>query len=354
MVHQLALIIAGKTVAAEEVVAGADEPPPPLSERATLLFSFETAQEIQQWQPTEAPDTVAEMSDGYATEGNHALRVVFPHHIEYPEVDTTAIPNNWSPYQIFAFDVVYNPDDPETTWMLGVRIEDADMTHEKQPWFQTDAVIRQGVTTLRIAVEEIGQAINVTDIQRLMLYTYDLDRDLEAYIDNMRFEMIPAGEGVKPFVMSFEEQPEVNAWQPTNEDRRITLNRAEHHATHGSYTLQATLPKTSSRNEYPGMFTKNLPRDWSPYAHFTVDVYLERPQDAPSVLCGIRIDDADSTSYESRFNGEVWLAPGLNTIRIPLEQVSAAIDLRRIRAVYLFLDQPEKQTTLYVDHIRVE
>ena len=55
MAHQLALIIAGKTVTEEPPRPGAIPAAPPQPSAATLLFSFEQEREVGQWQPFATP-----------------------------------------------------------------------------------------------------------------------------------------------------------------------------------------------------------------------------------------------------------------------------------------------------------
>jgi hypothetical protein len=353
MVRQLALIIAGKTVTTEELFPDAEAPISP-AEGATQLFSFEDDREVQQWSPWGQPPKSMRRSPDYATDGDHSLHIVFPKNTEYPEIDTTYAPEDWSSYAIFAFDLYYDTQQADTTWTLGVRIDDRQTTSQNQQWFATGFMIFPGMNTIKMYVEDISHKVDLRQIQRVMLFTNDLEGDVEVYLDNVRFESAQVTQIVEPFIFSFEDKNDVKAWQPTNDDRRIKIKQSKDHSTQATSSLEVKLPKTSSKNEYPGMMSSNFPRDWSQYTQFAVDLYLEpMKKDVPLELA-IRIDDSASSSYETRFNWDMPLQPGSHEIRIPLETIKAAIDVTNIKAVFIFLNEPGEKTTLYVDNIRVE
>ena len=165
---------------------------------------------------------------------------------------------------------------------------------------------------------------------------------------------------IAPFVFDFEDQNNVEPWQPTNDDRHISIKQSQEHSSQGSHSLKAKLPKASSRNEYPGIYTDSFPQDWSSYRRFVTDLYFEREQKGKkkkdvAILLTVRIDDVNSTSYENRFHWEdVRLEPGKNDISIPVEEIGNMLDTSKIEAVYIFLQEPEEKTTLYFDNIRLE
>ena len=64
---------------------------------------------------------------------------------------------------------------------------------------------------------------------------------------------------IAPFIFDFEDQNDVKLWRPTNDDRHISIKQSPEHPTQGNHTLKAKLPKASSQNEYPGIYTSSFP-----------------------------------------------------------------------------------------------
>ncbi|MCP4405123.1 MAG: hypothetical protein GY801_48455, partial [bacterium] len=349
MVQQLAQIIAGKTVTEEAI--GSSGGTGRLSGESRLLFSFESEGEIAQWKPFAEPPKSMKRSNKYATEGDYSLHVVLPKKKEYPELDTTHSPKDWSSYQILAFDLYYKSKDRDEALSLGVRIDDPDSSPQNQRWYAEGFDLLPGPNTIRIEIERVGKKIDLTQVKRLMLFTEELDDEAEFYLDNVRFEsreqaVQQSSDSTDAFVFSFEDKDEIELWQPSDDDHRIPLKQSKHYATHGSHSLEAKLPKSSSKNEYPGIYSRNFPEDWTPYRDFVVDVYWKQEKKSGKkefpVPFTLRIDDAESDSYETRFNiDEFPLDPGQNEVRIPIGAVANVLDVSRIEEVHLFLIEPE-------------
>ncbi|MFC1877928.1 CsgG/HfaB family protein [Thermodesulfobacteriota bacterium] len=152
----------------------------------------------------------------------------------------------------------------------------------------------------------------------------------------------------QPIIFSFEPAQSLG-WQPNYEKKGIRLKRSKNHLTHESYSLQADFPKI----DYPGIYSSDFPINWSNYSHLSADVYLEKINDNPLLLV-VRIDDQSSRSYENRFHWDMSLQPGTNRVYIQVKTIQTSIDVKQIRAVYFFLQEPKKRTTLYFDNIRLE
>jgi len=359
MVHQLALIIAGKTVT-EEPMSGEARPPA----APKLLFSFETDDDVMLWKPFAEPPKAMKRAQKHATDGDSALHVVFPKKREYPEIDTSRAPRDWSGDEIFAFDLFWDAKPNAKAWHLAVRIDDVTTTPQNQHWFDEAFPIIPGSQTIRIPIAQIGQRVDVRQITRVMLFVNDLPQDVEIYLDAFRFEMSGAALPVQPsqansFRFSFEDREQINSWYATGDDRRISLKLSDKYASEGRFSLLAELPKGNAENEYPGIETQEFPNDWSGYTHFIVSMYLEESgkgkKASPAPVMAVRIDDIQSTSYENRFNFEnVKLHEGWNDITIPIAKIGEVLDLKTIERVLLFLNQPQEKTTLYFDNIRLE
>lgn len=153
---------------------------------------------------------------------------------------------------------------------------------------------------------------------------------------------------LKPIIFSFEPDQSFG-WMPNEENKGIQLKRSEHHVTHESFSLQVDVPKI----DYPGIYSSDFPDNWSNYSYLSADVYREKTNDIP-ILLVVRIDDQSSRSYEDRYHWDMSLQPGANKVHIPVKTIQRAIDIQQIRAVYIFLQEPRKRTTLYFDNIRLE
>lgn len=108
---------------------------------------------------------------------------------------------------------------------------------------------------------------------------------------------------------------------------------------------------------YPGIRIAEPYPDWRGYSYFQLDIFseLSRPQ---SMV--IRIDDFHhNNEYTDRFNKVITISPGLNHIRIPIDDIRQALvgremDLSAMKAVLLFAVNPPEAFSLYIDNVRLE
>lgn len=109
--------------------------------------------------------------------------------------------------------------------------------------------------------------------------------------------------------------------------------------------------------KYPGIRIAELYPDWRGYSSFQLDIFseLSRPQ---SMV--IRIDDIHhNNEHSDRFNKVITISPGLNHIRIPIDDIRQALvgremDLSAMKAVLLFAVNPPEAFSLYIDNVRLE
>jgi predicted MPP superfamily phosphohydrolase len=124
------------------------------------------------------------------------------------------------------------------------------------------------------------------------------------------------------------------------------------HATSGKHSLQVTLPT----GQYPGIYFKDIEKDWSGYHFFKIDLF----NPSEPFTFHIRIDDKKSGwEYADRFDRNFKIQKGMNHISIPLESVKAnitprALNLSHIKRLMLFVPDNDKKRTLYLDNIRLE
>lgn len=157
---------------------------------------------------------------------------------------------------------------------------------------------------------------------------------------------LPAAETSR-VLADFETVQEAASWNPQGLPSKVLAE----HVTHGASALRIEF----GGGEYPGISREFAAEDWSGFEAFRADVFS--PADTPVPYC-IRIDDADSTDYGSRFNGDFVLAPGENRIDLPLTGLRTGdrkrdLDLRRIRRLILFTSRLRSPVTLYFDHLRL-
>jgi VanZ family protein len=107
-------------------------------------------------------------------------------------------------------------------------------------------------------------------------------------------------------------------------------------------------PQFSFEEPYP---------DWRGYSYLVFDSYLD--SDSLQEL-GLLIWDSESNqSLEDRYNGKVIIKPGLNHIRVLLDEImrgpqARPMDMTSIIELDFELIQPVKPTYLYLDDIRLE
>ncbi|HUV38531.1 MAG TPA: hypothetical protein VMY39_02910, partial [Planctomycetota bacterium] len=117
-------------------------------------------------------------------------------------------------------------------------------------------------------------------------------------------------------------------------------------ATVGARSLRVVLKP----HDWPGINTKTLPADWSGYEALRFDVIA-----AQDMNLAVRIDDADTQDYTTRYNSRgAFITKGRNTVTVWLSDVAASIDLRKIKAVYIFSSGVQQPLTLYLDNVRLE
>lgn len=111
-----------------------------------------------------------------------------------------------------------------------------------------------------------------------------------------------------------------------------------------------TLKLTLQPHEWPGVNTQAIPADWSGYEALRFDVVAEG-----DMTLNVRIDDANTKDYNTRFNsGGHYVTKGRNTVTIWLSDVAAKLDLKGLKALYIFCSNVQKPVTFYLDNIRLE
>ncbi len=297
MVHQLALVIAGKTVAAEEVIATAA--PQPASEAETpetasdgvRLFSFENPQEREQWEADAGRSgSGLEIAAEHATDGEQALHMALQPYDDWQSIRSTAFPVDWSAHALLAFDVFYAGRPDADALPILVRIDDERTNRMQRDWFMQPYSLKSGAGTIRVYVDDIGRSIDIRHIKQVIISTNKLKHAADVYLDNFRLENVLPPASSEPFILSFETPGEARVnFQPNG--RLIQVQQAKKHATDGEMTMKLGLPRKLPANNYPGVESLTFPRDWSRYQTFQCDVFVEGRLKKDMTFV-IRIDDA--------------------------------------------------------------
>lgn len=151
-----------------------------------------------------------------------------------------------------------------------------------------------------------------------------------------------------PLISSFETEAELGRW----ETKDATLAPAQVHATHGKRAAEVHL----LTGEYPGLNSDYFYHDWRGYQGFACDIFL--PGTAPLSLTLCIYDKEHNQEFSDRYNHTFTLVPGLNHIRIPLQDIAQAprgrpMDMRNIAVICAFVYRLKTPRTIYIDNIRL-
>jgi hypothetical protein len=131
------------------------------------------------------------------------------------------------------------------------------------------------------------------------------------------------------------------------------LNLSDENVTHGKGSLKMELYPAA----YPGLLPELENESWMDYEYLGFDIYNPEAKD---MKITVRIDDReDAPDYSDRYNHSIILEPGLNRIKIQLNDLITSgtkrkLDLRSIHSLAIFMVNPSERTTLYVDYMRLQ
>ncbi|HUV39510.1 MAG TPA: glycoside hydrolase domain-containing protein, partial [Planctomycetota bacterium] len=158
---------------------------------------------------------------------------------------------------------------------------------------------------------------------------------------------------VKPFLISGFEPGEGAAVESAG-------TAVREHATEGGHSMRIE----STPQGYPGIAIndRTVLAKFTDYVLLKVDVY--NPQDVP-VKFGVRVDDAKSNSYGTRYNDDgVVAAPGRSTLELNLTGLTRSmarnflerdrLDVSQLRLFSIFMHPRKDKQVLYFDNLRLE
>jgi VanZ family protein len=108
---------------------------------------------------------------------------------------------------------------------------------------------------------------------------------------------------------------------------------------------------------FPGFGVTEPYSDWRHAAAFAMDVFNPSPVAVPMVL---RIQDfAHNDDYYDRFNRELQIQPGFQTLRVTVSDIQHGprhrqLNLAQVDGVKLFLVRPTETVRLYAGNMRLE
>lgn len=237
MVHQLALVITGRTIVSEEAIVtptpqettpvepdssesepsapDAQQQMPPVSQPQSMpsapqtlppvhvLFSFENPQDVKQWRIPSSSQVQIKRSKDHVFDGEYALHVTFPKSNNPQGLTTDQIPADWSAYSILGFQAHLTSRKPNQTRMLWVMIDD--QQSEQGQGFAKEFPLHSGSNTIRIGFDEIRQQIDLASITRLSFATRNNPFPLEVTFDGIVLSAAP--QGVQPGQPQFQPGP---------------------------------------------------------------------------------------------------------------------------------------------------
>ncbi len=207
MVHQLALVITGRTIVSEEALATStpeetaaeptdstdtatqpqtDQPQPQANTQPAaapqhlMLFSFENNDVGNVWEKSSKNIKVSR-SQEYPAEGAYSAQVVFPKSREAQAVVTNQVLADWSAYAVLEFHVYWDSKASEQSAMLGIAVEDAQSAQEQG--FTKEFRVHPGNNIIWFGLDDIGQEIDLTSVARLGVSSRNTNIPLVLYID---------------------------------------------------------------------------------------------------------------------------------------------------------------------------
>ncbi len=215
MVHQLALVITGRTIVSEEALATATPSPKERAPQRLILFSFEEKEAGNAWGKS-SPAIKVSRSQEYAADGSYAAQVVFPKSREQQSVFTEHMPTDWSAYAVLEFHAFWNAKSSKQNVMLGVVVEDAQSAQGQA--FSKEFLLHRGNNRIWFGLDEIGQTIDLTNVTRFAVSSRSSDAPLSVYIDSIQLSTAEPQQQPRSPQGDNQQQPETQPGQASDEN----------------------------------------------------------------------------------------------------------------------------------------
>jgi len=127
---------------------------------------------------------------------------------------------------------------------------------------------------------------------------------------------------------------------------------ADEHSTHGKKCLKMELYPSNWPGWAPVMENLRLDK----YKKLAFDLY--NPENSATQIT-IRVDDKkDYPDYDDRYNQKIFFEPGINNIKLQLDQLKTSgtsrnLNIKRISRIKIFMAHPDRKYVLYLDNVRL-
>jgi len=140
-------------------------------------------------------------------------------------------------------------------------------------------------------------------------------------------------------IADFESDAELKRLDPA---AGVKLDLSTEKVKSGKQSLKVSFPT----GPYPGFSFRISKGNW-----MGPDVLRIRVHSPKRIAFGVRIDGANSRSYDTRFNLEAEVHPGWNLFQIPITDIAQKIDITKVTRLVLFAMKPPAGLVLHIDQI---
>ncbi|MBF0522903.1 MAG: hypothetical protein HQL24_07620 [Candidatus Omnitrophica bacterium] len=320
------------------------------------IFSTFEGHDVVSWDGTALKIEI--VSNKFCAEGK-CLEVVYPKG-GYPGLEAKNLPADWSGFDTLKFEV-FNPENFVVNF--GVLIKDIPGGHSYANRYDGQFAFKPGMNDFSLDIKSLktnnkSRPMDIHQVMDLVIFLVNPGQNTTLYFDNIRLEKSKSvkAEGSNTKKKSFSKNSGIFSsfegddpvgWSGVKNEVVSDENCAS------GKCLKVTYPKKS----YPGLSSKNLPSDWSGYDTLKFDVFNPSSE---VVKFGILIKDVPGGhNYVSRYDGQFAFKPGksqfiLNITGLKTNDKSRNIDITQIMELVIFLINPDKETVLYFDNIRLD
>ena len=173
--------------------------------------------------------------------------------------------------------------------------------------------------------------------------------------------------GIRPFVLCYIDYQQRDAALPELIDFNEAWARRFAYMGEGASEIIGSLPagwtggddvvgvRFPKNSRYPGLGIKEPYPDWREFETFAFDVFAPLPGPVE-----FRVNDVEhNNEYDDRFNRQLNLEQGFQTIHIPIDQIRTGpknreLDLSNIERIQLFVYKPRADLDLWFGNFRLE
>ncbi len=160
--------------------------------------------------------------------------------------------------------------------------------------------------------------------------------------------------GYFPVLCSFEYYQERMFIRPHQSDLETVLPPATWYTNQSGNAASVTFHRETT---FPGFIITDPSPDWTDYRFLTFEVFSELDS-AVNIYMTIE-DDHHNRQYEDRFNHALKIIPGINPVRIPLNEVRTApagrtMDMKAVASINIFGHEPPESLVLLFDDFKLQ